>query len=202
MIQQILKLDYQQIIKRYLTGGQLVPDRYDNVDLTYYSTASTSGAPQEFDIVCKADLNGSLNSTFFIFSTPENNYAVYFNIPTNQGQAPNIDGYTNVVVTIDENDTDDEVATALDAALDALSDVTTSVTDETVSVANDDDGAVRPPVDSNTDFTFNVTQEGVTSSNGNGEIATASYSLNNVLVAKLNFVYDSDENLTQVQRLV
>lgn len=33
----MLPLDFAQVIRAYLSGGSLVPDRYDEIDMTYSS---------------------------------------------------------------------------------------------------------------------------------------------------------------------
>ena len=165
------ELDYAQCIKTYLPGGNLVPHKYDDIKMTYYASPSTSAQAQIMTVVCHADVDGNLNSQFFTFATPNNLYAVFINV-AGEGQAPNIFGYTNVSVPITAGSTAAQVATALRTALDALSDVTATVSTATVTVTNDDAGAVKLPKDSGTGFTFTVTQDGITASDGEGEIAT------------------------------
>lgn len=203
-MQDTNKMDYTQVIKKFLPGGNIVPDQYNQVAMTYYASEPTAGVAQVVDIVCKADIESNLNGTFFTYSTPSAHYVFYFVVDgNNNSMAPDLgEGFTNVPVAITENSTAAQVATALEAVMEAQTGISSSVSTATVTATNTDTGYCQAPVDHLTGFTFTVTTEGVTASaGGNGEIATTTYYKNYVQVAKLAMVYDANDNLVNVLRI-
>ena len=133
------------------------------IRLTLSATGYVAAVAEETDVTTVADVADSLNETYFYFNTPANAYYVWFN--TGAGVDPAIAGRTGVEVTITTGDTAAAVATALQAELDALSDVTATVLVDVVSITNDVAGFVVDATDAGaTGFTLLVTQQGSNSS--------------------------------------
>lgn len=91
-----------------------------------------------------------------------NNIVPWFNIDSGGG-APAVSGFTNVEVAIASTDTDAQVATALAAAIDALSGWSASVVDTNkVSIVAPSSGICDLATDVNTGLTISVTAYGAT----------------------------------------
>lgn len=82
-------------------------------------------------ITTVADVAGSLNNTYFLLGVPQDDttlpYYVWFNV-SGGGVDPAVPGATGIEVMIATNDTADDVATALGAAINAVVDVTLVLT--------------------------------------------------------------------------
>ncbi|MHA1274510.1 MAG: hypothetical protein ACTSQS_13885 [Promethearchaeota archaeon] len=73
---------------------------------------------EQVKIVCKADINGSLNETYFNISTPSNDYFIWFSINNSVSNAPSVPGKTGInVSTVNVNDSADVVAQKLEIIL-------------------------------------------------------------------------------------
>lgn len=116
------------------------------------------GVAEETDVVCVADVAGSLNSTYFTFHTPENSYYVWFNVDA-AGVDPEVADHIGIEVAISEDDADTVVAAALEAEIDLLSDASASVAGATVTILNDSVGAVTASADGAAPTGFTITQE-------------------------------------------
>lgn len=126
--------------------------------------AGVTGVQEVTSIECVADVAGSLNDTYFLINTPSVNYYVWIDVDDG-GTDPEVANRTGVEVDIAEDDTADDVATAVAAALDALSTMAAIAATDTVTVTNAADGAVTDAADGAvpTGFTIGVTTAGVTS---------------------------------------
>ncbi len=118
------------------------------------------------DIFTVADDAGSLNDTYFYIYTATDTFVVWIDVDGG-GTDPAIPDTTSVQVAISEDDTADDVATAVAAALDALAtDFNASATTNQVSVENVDTGATQSAVDGAvpTGFTFAIATEDIITS--------------------------------------
>lgn len=119
------------------------------------------GKREQSTITTVADSTGSLNSTYWEFSAPNSDgtvvdYYVWYDVSSG-GTDPAVSGKTGVEVDIATDDTAPTVATATQAALDALSDVQASVSSDVVTMLNEYFGNVDAVADSSgaaTGFTF------------------------------------------------
>lgn len=125
------------------------------------SLPNSPGDPEEADIQCVADVSSSLNNKYFIWNSPAQEYYFWFNVD-GAGADPMLPNMLGVEVAISENDIADDVAAALQAAMDAQSDISATVLLDTVSAANDDAGDVPDVTEgmAPTGFLFSVTQQG------------------------------------------
>ena len=110
-----------------------------------------------------ADIGGNLAGKFFFYDTPANKYVVWIESGGN-GSAPSVSGRTAVQVTIAQNASANDVATALQASMDALADVSSAVASNTVTNTNTASGEASEPLDStgatSAGFIFAVTTKG------------------------------------------
>lgn len=154
------------------TPGAVIPvsTGVKRTDGTEYTTdaegtiqTAVTGVAEETDITCVADSGGSLNNTYFLYSTPLVDYYFWFNV-SGAGTDPNIGGRAGVMIAIASGETADNVAAALQAAMDGESDITATVLSDVVTAINDDDGSVDDAIEGGqaTGFTFNTTTQGVT----------------------------------------
>ena len=153
------------------TAGTVIPvgtSLTRNDGETYETNAEVTietgvtGVAEEFDCDTVADLSGSLNSTYFEFSTPDNEYYVWIDVD-NGGTDPSITDKTGVEVEIARNDNADTVASAIQSAVNLLTDVNATVSTNTVTITNINTGSVSDPTDGAqpTGFTLTVTTQGV-----------------------------------------
>lgn len=124
----------------------------------------TTGIQEVTQIVCVADIAGSLNSKYFLYNTPSVNYYVWIDVAS-AGVDPAIAGRTGIQVAIASGATNTAVATAVTAAMDALSTIAATRVSATVTATNAADGAVTNAVDGTaaTGFTITTPTQGVTS---------------------------------------
>lgn len=134
------------------------------IRLTLSGTGYVAAVAEQTDITTVADVANSLNSKYMLIYTPTHSYYAWFN--TGTGVDPALPGYTGVMVSIATNDASTAVASALQAALDALADMSATVLGSTVSAANTTGGAVADATSGNSGFTVSVTQQGVNESTG------------------------------------
>lgn len=116
---------------------------------------------QKQTIKCVADVSDSLNNKYFLIDGPlgANKYYVWFD--TGAGVDPVIFGRTSVQVVIATNDSAATVASALQAALDALSDLDATVSTDTVTVTAQSLGYAAPAEEGlGTGFVFTMVDVG------------------------------------------
>lgn len=121
---------------------------------------SVAGVEQVTEIETVADVLSSLNDTYFLYDTPLIPYYIWFNVDS-AGTDPYITGRTGVEIAITEGDIADDVATALQTAINDLSDVSATVASNIVTATNSDTGLAEEAVDYTTGFTLTTTTEGV-----------------------------------------
>lgn len=107
------------------------------------SVATKSRQAQAREVVMPADAAGSLGGKYFVINTPYGGVSYYVWVDVDNGSTdPGISGKTGVEVNISSGDSANTVASAVQAAVDALSDISASVTGDTVTITNDDPGIV------------------------------------------------------------
>lgn len=121
----------------------------------------TVGQEEITEITTAADVSQSLAGKYFNYFTPNGQYAFWFQVD-GVGAAPGLTGVFLRQVNISENDTADTVATALQIVMDAQADISASVLASVVTATNSDFGSVVDASDGSAGFTFNVTQQGIT----------------------------------------
>lgn len=149
---------------------------YPSIQLDTIVEYSPSAAAEITDITVLPDVAGVLGGKYFHIFTADNTttYTVWFNVD-NGSSAPVIPYTTLLEVDISLNDSADDVASALQTALDGTSDFSAYVQTEDstiVNVMNLANGSAQNAADPNqwsqdspdngTGFTFNVTTQGVT----------------------------------------
>ncbi|MHA1272850.1 MAG: hypothetical protein ACTSQS_05385, partial [Promethearchaeota archaeon] len=73
---------------------------------------------EQVKIVCKADVSGSLNQTYFNISTPSKDYFIWFSINNSVSNAPSVPGKIGInVSTVNVDDSADVVAQKLETIL-------------------------------------------------------------------------------------
>lgn len=151
--------------------GTAIPSgtEIQRIDGTVYETdealtiqTTTAASAEITDITTVADSLGSLNSTYFILNSPNNNFYVWINVAGN-GVDPLYEDYTGVEVAIAANATANAVATAVRAEIENLADFNTTIAFNVITVTNLTVGVVANPTDgvAATGFSFLVTTEGV-----------------------------------------
>lgn len=137
-----------------------------------------------------AGVASNLNNSYFLYDTPDNAYLFWINV-ANKGSAPSVVGRTNVAVPVAASAANTTVASALNTAMDAQTDIVSTVLSNVVTANNLEAGTVSIPVDGTaaTGFTFLVTQAGITAGLNNGKFdATMTQSDPGVYV----FVFDKN----------
>jgi hypothetical protein len=140
-------------------GAEVVPDAGFVV-----SNADTA---QVFTVQAVADVAGSLNDTYFTCSLIDANgdqddYYVWMNI-NSAGTDPNLPGRTGIEVAAATGATANTVAAAIQAAMDAITGWTATVSTDTVTVTNDNVGECQDALDgpaAPTGFTITTTIQG------------------------------------------
>lgn len=117
-------------------------------------TNTFSGAARQVDqVVCGADVGKSLNSTAFYFCVTTTQHYVWLDVD-NTGSDPSLTG-TAHEVDISENDTAATVAGAIKLVIDAIANITCTVSTATLIISNDNVGVnTIAATDEDTGFTF------------------------------------------------
>ncbi len=159
------------------TAGEVISagaefQRPDGFQYTLQSDATIQTATAEVsDVQCRADVGGDLGGTYFEFETPLVQYAPWFN--TGGDANPAIPGRTMLEVAINDNDSANDIAIALQAVVDAVGDVSASVLGAIVTITNDDAGSVDDIEDGSlapTSFVFTVITQGLTDGEVEGNV--------------------------------
>lgn len=136
--------------------------------LAFRVDGTSTGLKEITDVECVADVSSSLNDTLFVLwsAGDAQEYHVAIDVDGAGTYTPPV-GVVLVPVAISENDTADDVAAAVQAAIDALDDFEASVVTDTVTITNAAKGATTDAEDDGdapTGFTITVTQQGTDSS--------------------------------------
>ena len=133
-------------------------------------------AAEVTEITCVADVSGSLGGKYFHLYSANNTtvYTVWFNVGSGN-TAPDIPYTTKVEVAISANDSASNVSSALQTAINALSDFSavvpsgeptktavTNASNGSAKDAHDPNGTTLDVLTNGTGFTFNVTTQGIT----------------------------------------
>lgn len=112
-------------------------------------------------ITCIGDVGHSLNGSYFNLSTPTTDYYIWFN--TGAGVDPSPVGRIAIEVAISSNDPANTVAAAMQSAVDAITGLSATVSDEVVIITNDSDGEADDASDGSipTGFTIEITEQGL-----------------------------------------
>lgn len=158
-------------IKKSATGSAdqlLTTDEYADITAAV-ATYSASNTPitvshtaqvATIQTLAKASITAS---SYFLLNSAEGGSAYYVWLNTTGSDVdPAITGRTGVEVDISADTTADEVASRLDTSLNALSDFSSSVSTDTVTLTWDEAGVAIDPTDGavTTGFTFTVTTQG------------------------------------------
>jgi hypothetical protein len=124
----------------------------------------TTNVPEIMRLTTVADVGGNLNDQYFLFSTPQTDYYVWYNI-NSAGTDPAVASSTGIEITAATGATAVTIATNTTTALNAVtgspftaarvSDIVTITNTQTGNVTNIADGAAT------TTFTFENIQQGV-----------------------------------------
>lgn len=122
---------------------------------------SASDLPEITTVACVADVGGSLGGTYFTLNAANDlvKYYVWFNVD-DASTDPAPSGLVGIEVPIAEDDSDDDVAAALAAALDAVPDFGAAAVNEVVTVTNAADGVTSNAADVDSGVSITVTQQG------------------------------------------
>ena len=141
------------------------------------------GNAEVTEITCVGDVGNSLNSSYFLISSPTTDYYVWIN--TGSGTDPSPVGRTEIEVLISTNDSDEDVASAIQNKINTNYSTVFTVTKSgnKITVTNVSDGVAEDASDGAlpTGFTFNKIEEGldpalsITSLNGEVSIALELY---------------------------
>lgn len=128
-----------------------------------FSISGTDGVKEVQTIVTVSDVSGSLNNKYFLIDTPFVNYYIWFNI-NSAGTDPAIANRTGIQITGATNVLASTLATSINTAFNALVQMTSTVSVNTVTVTNGIIGAVTAATNgaASPAFTFAVTTTGVT----------------------------------------
>lgn len=145
-----------------VTSGMTAAQVASEVD-----TALDNGIAEVSEIVCTADVSGSLNNKYFYINSAEDatEYYVWYNVSAG-GTDPMIAGKTGIMVSISTNDGANTVGSSTASAINssAGADFTASSLSGTITISNDVGGATTDIADSlsptNTGFSFSVTTQG------------------------------------------
>lgn len=112
-------------------------------------------------ILCVAEGSGVTGGDFFDYSTPNSSYRFWCDVDDGS-TAPAAGGRTLVEFDVSALDADTVVATAVQTAMDAQSDITATVNSATVTATCDEVGAATDADDGTaaTTFTITTTQQG------------------------------------------
>lgn len=146
---------------------------YNNVQLLTYATddfqlftldeslrrKQVLGQPQVSTVICEAASTLTTGDYFLLSGGNNDPYYVWFNVDAGGGD-PVISGRTSIEVAVESTDTDAQVATKLQTAIDAVAAFSATVNTATVTITNVDQGVADAIEDSNTGFNFSTTAWG------------------------------------------
>lgn len=131
-----------------------------NSDQLIVQVYDDSSVAEVTEVTVNDDASTMTSGDYWTLSTPLDDYFVWYNINSNGG-APDPGG-TGIEVILDGSETTDQVAQATQAALDAESAFSATVSGSTVTVTNKTRGAVTDAANISANVSINVTTDGVT----------------------------------------
>lgn len=153
---------------RVVNGISEVPSSYSRVQLTYNSSNSITRAvfyegitAQETEVVFTADSSGSLNNTYFLLYSENNEskYHVWYNV-SGGGVDPAPAGSIGIEIPIETNDSAELVAVSTEVVLKHVSDFHIYRIKNKLIVENVRKGAADASVDFNTGFSLTTIATG------------------------------------------
>lgn len=154
-----------------ITTVQTVGDGLGAAEIVKVVTrADNQGKSEITTVTTVADVSGSLSSRYFTMYDTSGSIAVWFN--TGSSTQPAHGANRAIQVTIAPNATANQVATALQTALNADSALTATVLNSDVTVTVDTKFSVANSADFDTGFSFVTTQEGENPANLGGKYFT------------------------------
>lgn len=147
----------------------------------YDSSTNTTGyrtdnVPEIMRVTCVADVGANLNDQFFLFSTPQTDYYVWYDVGST-GTDPAVASRTGIEVDITSGDTAATVATNTVTSLDSVSGspFTSARVSDIVTITNAQTGNVTNIADgtATTGFTFENLQQGVYNDVGVADVTSA-----------------------------
>ncbi|MBC8427377.1 MAG: hypothetical protein H8D97_00650 [Proteobacteria bacterium] len=144
---------------------------FENGIYTVTVAGSAAAAAEVTDITMVADSSGSMSGRYFLINDPTTEYFVWLDVdntstsPDAAGKPLEGAGKTGIEVDISANDTADTIAAAVQAAITAEADFGASVSTDTVTVTNANNGDVADASNAENDAydigtTINVTTQG------------------------------------------
>ena len=169
---ELSQLDFGGVLKsshefdvdslRTINGISEVPPSYTRAVITYNSSGSATKAvfykgltAQISEVVTRGDNSGSLNNTYFVLHTPNNEglYHVWYNV-SGGGTDPALVGSTGIEVAIETNDSATIVALATKICIDAQKEFNAKVSGNKIRITNKEKGPTTSTTDFNTNFLF------------------------------------------------
>ncbi|MEW6387364.1 MAG: flagellar hook protein FlgE [Thermodesulfobacteriota bacterium] len=148
-VDMVMNLDSNTTATDYYTSAISLYDTTGNVhtlDMTYTKLTEAAGVST---VTCEADA-GTLNSTYWLISSPTTDYYVWYNVG-GAGVDPAVSGRTGIEVAVAALATANQVATATAAAIDAEADFSCPAPGAAViTITNADTGAAAWATDGNT----------------------------------------------------
>lgn len=128
----------------------------------------TTGVQGVTNIACTGDIGGSLNNTYFYYDTPSTLYYFWFNVG-GAGVDPAVVGRTGVEITLNTNDTSNQVAVSIASEVSSLGTADVEVNLNNITITNNDIGYTPAPVDFGTGFVFSILTQGLDPSYADNE---------------------------------
>lgn len=153
---------------RTVNGITEVPSSYSRVELTYNASNSVTRAvfyegtlAQTTEIVTNADSGGSLNNTYFVLYSENNEskYHVWYNVD-NLGTDPAPVGSIGIEIAIAANDSAEIVALATELSLKYIKDFCVQRINKKLLIENSRNGACTASSDISTGFILTTIQQG------------------------------------------
>ncbi len=146
---------------RLVFGEKITITGNTNYNSVEVSVTSVSSAAAVSSVTTVADVSGSLNNKYFLLSAgdPGIDYYVWFNV-NSAGIDPGVVGRTPIEVAVSTNATAIAVATALNSAVNAEADFSSSRLSNVVTVTNDLTGYAKSIAAGTSGFTVSTTTPG------------------------------------------
>lgn len=147
--------------QKLVVGERIVVTGNANYEVLDTPITAITSTREETSVVCVADVAGSLNNKYFLISAGDagTDYYVWFNV-NSAGIDPEVAGRTGVEVALATGAANTAVASAVQAAIDALDTFSAGVSTATVEVTAAGPGYAASPDAGNSGFTVSVTLEG------------------------------------------
>lgn len=197
--------------ERLVANERITVTGVANYNVTDVAINSVTSISQVTDVVCVADVAGSLAGKYFLLSAGDDgvDYYVWYKV-SGSGSDPAVASRTGILVNVTTNDTANAVASATQTVLDAETDFAASVVTDTVTVTNVLGGLTTDAAAGTSGFTTTVTTKGghsitYTASSSLSESSTAA---GGITVARASSVisltdyWRYDNSYANVQRVV